>query len=482
MKVVILFALLSICAHAHGDHDHDHSHGDVEHVLTLTNSNFEETIAKNELVLVEFFAPWCGHCKRLAPEYEAAASELYGQVPLAKVDCTVEKELCEKYEVQGFPTIKLFKKNGAVSDYDKGRTAADIVKFLKKQSQPALTVVTSEEQLTALKGVDDVVVVGYFTEGSDGAKVLKDVADTLRDDATFGIVNDAALSGSHRNSVVMFRKFDDPELTHKGDNTKEALMTFIKSESFPLVGEIGPENYQKYVERDLPLFWLFVDYNSDEVTKPLLEAATNVAKTVKGKMSFVKLDGNRWSSHAKNFGLSGNTPGLVIEDRTKRTKFVYPEADPVTLESLSRFVKSWEDGTLAPTLKSAEPPAENNAPVKVVVGKTFKDIVLDTSKDVFVEFYAPWCGHCKNLAPKWDALGEEFKDNDSIVIAKVDATENDTPADIQGFPTLIFYPANNKEGIVYRGERTKEALSDYVRQNSATLSKEGGGRPVHDDL
>jgi len=453
----------------------------------LTQSNFDSTLEENDLVLVEFYAPWCGHCKRLAPEYEKAASELYGQVPLAKVDCTVEKEICERYEVQGFPTIKVFKKNSAPTDYDKGRTASDIVKFLKKQTQPPFVVLSSEEQLNTLKNQDDVVVVGFFSsEDSDGAKVFKAVASIISDTATFGLSTDESLAHkveSRHDSVIVFRKFDEPVVKYSGEIKEQELADFIKSESFPLVGEIGPENYQKYVERNLPLLWFFLDFANDEVTKPMLEAANRVAQTVKGKLSFVKLDGQRWASHAKNFGLSGNTPGLVIEDRNRHTKYVFPESDQVHAESLSKFVKGWEDGSLAPTLKSAEPPADNDGHVKVVVGKTFNEIVMDPAKDVFVEFYAPWCGHCKNLAPKWDALGEEFKDTPSIVIAKVDATENDTPADIQGFPTIIYYPANNKNGLVYRGERTKEAFSSYVRENAATLGKKaGGGGKGHDEL
>jgi len=483
MKLFVFFALIAVYVHAHGDHDHDHSHG-VEHVLTLTQSNFDSTLADNDLVLVEFFAPWCGHCKRLAPEYEKAASELYGEVPLAKVDCTVEKELCERYEVQGFPTIKIFRKNSAPTDYDKGRTATDIVKFLKKQMQPPFVVLSSEEELNNLKSSDDVVVVGFFSsEDSDEAKVLKAVANTLGDTASFGLATDESVArkaDSRLGAIVVFRKFDEPVVKYSGEIKEQELTNFIKSESFPLVGEIGPENYQKYVERNLPLLWFFVDFANEDVTKPLLESANHVAQNVKGKLSFVKLDGQRWASHAKNFGLSGNTPGIVIEDRNRHTKYVFPESDQVNTESLSKFVKGWEDGSLAPTLKSAEPPADNDGPVKVVVGKTFNEIVMDPAKDVFVEFYAPWCGHCKNLAPKWEALGEEFKETPSIVIAKVDATENDTPADIQGFPTIIYYPANNKNGLVYRGERTKEAFSSYVRENAATLAKKPVGK--HDEL
>jgi protein disulfide isomerase len=53
-------------------------------------------------------------------------------------------------------------------------------------------------------------------------------------------------------------------------------------------------------------------------------------------------------------------------------------------------------------LKSEDIPAENNAPVKILVGKSFNQLVIDNENDVLVEFYAPWCGHCKKLAPIWD--------------------------------------------------------------------------------
>lgn len=59
------------------------------------------------ITLVEFFAPWCGHCKSLAPNFAKAATALKGTAKLASVDCTVEKDLCSRFGVQGFPTLKV---------------------------------------------------------------------------------------------------------------------------------------------------------------------------------------------------------------------------------------------------------------------------------------------------------------------------------------------------------------------------------------
>lgn len=83
--------------------------------------------------MVEFFAPWCGHCKNLAPHWAKAATELKGKVKLGALDATVHAATASKYGVKGYPTIKYFgpgkKTSSSAEDYDGGRTADDIVSW-----------------------------------------------------------------------------------------------------------------------------------------------------------------------------------------------------------------------------------------------------------------------------------------------------------------------------------------------------------------
>ncbi|MQI27739.1 hypothetical protein EI009_25920, partial [Escherichia coli] len=81
--------------------------GSGNEVVELTDANFEDLVLNSkDIWLVEFFAPWCGHCKSLEPQWKAAASELKGKVRLGALDATVHTVVANKFAIRGFPTIK----------------------------------------------------------------------------------------------------------------------------------------------------------------------------------------------------------------------------------------------------------------------------------------------------------------------------------------------------------------------------------------
>lgn len=135
------------------------SGGRKQDVIELTDSNFEEMVIKSkDLWLVEFFAPWCGHCKNLAPHWASAASELKGRVKLGAVDATVHTRWAQQYGVQGYPTIKFFpagrKDASSAEDYTGGRTSGDIVawaeqKLLENVEPPEVKQLLGDESFTA---------------------------------------------------------------------------------------------------------------------------------------------------------------------------------------------------------------------------------------------------------------------------------------------------------------------------------------------
>ena len=147
-------------------------------------------------------------------------------------------------------------------------------------------------------------------------------------------------------------------------------------------------------------------------------------------------------------------------------KFVFDgDLKTVTSDAIGAFIDGIKDGSLKPHLKSAAVP-ETQGNVIVIVGTEYDKIVNDPTKDVLVKFYAPWCGHCKKLAPVWDELGEHYKDNANVVIAKFDATVNEADGvNISGYPTLKWYPKGNKAGESYEGERDLAGIQKFIDEN-----------------
>ena len=198
------------------------------------------------------------------------------------------------------------------------------------------------------------------------------------------------------------------------------------------------------------------------------------AKANKGKMlfSFAGVTKGIQEKLAEFMGVTKDdlpTLRAIVPATMKKYASETKPAD-LTVDLIGKFIADVQSGAIKPHLKSEKIPESNDGPVTVLVGKNFDDIVKDTTKDVLVKYYAPWCGHCKKLAPVWDELGEHYKDNKDLVIAKFDATANEAEGvEIRGYPTLKFYPKDNKEGVDYDGERDLDSFKKWLSEKSPVL-------------
>merc|ERR1711971_300461 len=194
---------------------------------------------------------------------------------------------------------------------------------------------------------------------------------------------------------------------------------------------------------------------------------SGIAKENKGKLLFVTINTDL-DDHKRILEFFGITEEELPTFRAIKlgedmAKFK-PEDDSITAENIASFVADFIEGKLKQHLMSQEIPEDwDKEGVKVLVGKNFQEVALNPEKDVLVEFYAPWCGHCKQLTPIWDELGEKYKDHETIVIAKMDSTANELEeVKVQGFPTIKLFKKGSNEAIDFNGDRAVAGFTKFL--------------------
>lgn len=444
-----------------------------EGVLVLKKNTFDDAVKEIQHVLVEFYAPWCGHCKALAPEYVKAAKALKDSgsaIRVAKVDATEETDLAERFEVRGYPTLKFYR-NGKPIEYTGGRTGEEIVTWLnKKTGPPAANLETVDAAKTAIDK-QDVTVVGFFKDQtSDAAKAFLEVAAENDDNVFLISSTDSVLSEYKitKDTVALFKKFDEGRADLADDLTPKSIKDFVMANRLPLVTEFTQETAQKIFGGEVKTHMLlFVSKKSDKFQESY-DAFKAVAPDFKGKVLFIyiNIDETDNARILDFFGMKAeDCPSYrYINLGQDMVKYKPESTDTLTASGVKTFVQEIVDGKRKPHLNTEEIPDDWDAkPVKVLVGKNFDQVARDKTKNVLVEFYAPWCGHCKQLAPIWDELGEKYKDHADIIIAKMDSTANELPdVKIQGFPTIKFFPKDSEEIIDYNGDRTLAGFTKFL--------------------
>ena len=400
--------------------------------------------------------------------------ELDPPLYLAEVDATASPKLSQRFSIRGYPTIKFFK-NGNAVDYDSGRSKADIVNYMKRKAGPvAVTYATLDDLKTAIDSTE-VAVVGYFESTEcEEYKEWYGVMATV-DDITAIYITDAAIAEAMEVSVPSVVLYKTLKASLKFEGKSEDLKKWIILNQLPLVVPFSQQYSRKLFAPEhgikVQLMFFAPEKNPGEAL-PVLE---KVASAFMGRLFIVHIP----SENARlmdYFGLAAEQiPALAMADFSGEGMDKYLFEGEITEERVADFIERFFDHKLTPFLKSEDIPKEQVGPVYKLVGKTFDEIVFDPKKNVFVKFYAPWCGHCKALAPTYEKLAEAYKDDDSVLIAEMDATANEVAGvNIRGFPTLKFYKAgsSSKEPVDYEGERTIDALKSFVEKNRVVVKSE----------
>lgn len=334
------------------------------------------------------------------------------------------------------------------------------------------------DQLAEFKKADKFVVIAYLPSATAApAPEFSAIAEKHREDYLFGIVTDEAAikdAGVNSPAVVVYRSFDDPQVEYPYPITSAKAKDFeewFSELAIPIIDEVNADNYQLYAQSPKPLAYLFLDPTSEDKDKHIA-AIKPIAQKFKSKVNFVWIDGIKFGDHGKALNLmESKWPAFIVQNLEKQLKYPFDQSKEVTPEAVDNWVSDYLADKLEPTLKSQPIPESQNEAVYTLVGKSFEDIVFDDSKDVFVEFYASWCGHCKRLAPTWETIAEKYAPiKDRLIIAKMEAQENDLPASlpfrVSGFPTLKFKPAGTREFVDYEGDRSYESLISFIEQHA----------------
>ncbi|KAM0029275.1 putative protein disulfide-isomerase [Helianthus debilis subsp. tardiflorus] len=237
----------------------DAFYGPSSPVVQLTPSNFKSKVVNsNGVVLVEFYAPWCGHCKALTPAWEKAASVLKGVVTVAAIDADAHQSIAQEYGIKGFPTIKVFVPGKPPVDYQGAREAKPIAEFALSQvkallkdrlsgkttggssekSEPSLSVELNSRNFDELVVKSkDLWMVEFFAPWCGHCKKLapewKKVAKNLQGKVKLGHVNcddEKSLMSRYKvqgfPTILVFGADKESPITYEGARTASAIESF----------------------------------------------------------------------------------------------------------------------------------------------------------------------------------------------------------------------------------------------------------------
>nr|AAX26630.1 unknown [Schistosoma japonicum] len=344
------------------------------------------------------------------------------------------------------------------------------------------------KEISAFKDVEDSLsddkpsVVAFIKSSSDPLmKTFMTLAKSMIDNAVFLHSHNNIYENSGENELRLYlpkrlRTKLEPDFSiYSGEMEVDDIKKWIRKDGHGLVGYRSPDDSFYFVDSNL-----VVIYNNESInTYPsgVKYLRNRILKTLKNHpdkfkdLKFAYSFTGDFSYELSDYEINADQlPAVRISSKDGK-KYRLDKYSP---ESFLEFLNKFQNGLLTPHLKSEPIPTSDSSVVKKLVALNFNDIVNDEEKDVMVVFHAPWCGHCKNLMPKYEEAASKLKNEPNLVLAAMDATANDVPPpyEVTGFPTIYFVPKGKKSSpMLYQGGRdTSDIIKFLAREATEELS------------
>jgi len=435
------------------------------------------------------YAPWCGHSKALLPEFEKAAAS--GGMPFAKADGTEAEDLATKLDIKGYPTLLFIHRgDGPPLEYDGTRQASSIGSWVTSKASPDVKQLGAASEVTAFVAAKPIALVLYVGGGASSNEVeaLRGVAAATAD-VPCAVATSDPPSGS-APALVAYTKHDAGQYVLPPPLSHASMLHFARSHALPAVVEYAPGKVEEALfSSEAPAHLLF--FHASAIEGAVATSLSEVGQALRGQALVATINVAKHADVASFFDIAPSgalpTPTLMGFSLANGTKFAH--TGELTTVAMSGFVQRLLRGEVAQHLRSQlEQPS--TGPLVELVGSSFSHVAHDPSKDVLVQFYSPTCGHCAKLRPVYERVAAKFADDDSIVVAQMDAVANDVAGlEPEGFPMIVLFSKANKHGIEYDGSRDVHDLVQFVEDARAGRNHIGGlsthagalGSPDEDD-
>ncbi|KAH9624007.1 hypothetical protein KSS87_007023 [Heliosperma pusillum] len=281
-------------------------------VIELNDSNFDSAISTFDYLLVDFYAPWCTHCKRLSPELDAAApvlAQLKKPIVIAKIDADKFRRVGDKYEIDGFPTLKVFM-HGVPTDYYGPRKANELVRFLKKFVAPDVATLESDSDISNFVEEAGTVFPMYLGFGMNES-MISQFAIRYKKRAWFAVAkgfSDSTMESYDFDKVPalisLHPKYDERNIFY-GPFDDQFLEEYVKQNLFPLCLPINSETLKLLRDEERKIVLTLVDDLKEERSKQLIKILKAAASANRDYL-FAYAGLQQFSDFVETFGISGH--------------------------------------------------------------------------------------------------------------------------------------------------------------------------------